>query len=256
MIPAIPWYITLVVLLANVAIAAGIWMLLASGTRRSGLAPAAQRGVGRWAALFLGAWLGIALLLGPAIATLRLPARFPIAPVVPFAVAVMVIALMVLGGSSALRRAIGATPLPALVGVQVYRTIGVTFLVLLAQGKLPAHFALPAGWGDIAIGLAAPFVALAIARGYRGAAMSAVVWNLVGLLDLVVAVGMGTGYLVPLLAPELGPHVLPAAAMQAFPMIIVPAFAVPMSVLLHVVALGRLLSPLRPGSELVPRPAR
>ena len=62
---------------------------------------------------------------------------------------------------------------------------------------------------------------------------------MLGLLDLVVAVGMGSGLLVPLLAPSLG-SAPPAAAMGALPMILVPAFAVPVSVLLHLLALGRL----------------
>src|SRR5215217_3098900 len=45
------------------------------------------------------------------------------------------------------------------------RVVGVLFLIVMAQGHLPAVFALPAGLGDIAIGVAAPFVALQLARG-------------------------------------------------------------------------------------------
>ena len=44
---------------------------------------------------------------------------------------------------------------PALIGVQVYRVVGLLFIVLLAQGQLPAYFAEPAGWGDIFVGLTA-----------------------------------------------------------------------------------------------------
>jgi hypothetical protein len=61
-----------------------------------------------------------------------------------------------------------------------------------------------------------------------------------GLVDLVVAVGMGTGLLAPILMPELGSPVPPAAAMGAFPMILVPTFAVPVSTLVHVLSLRRL----------------
>ena len=145
----------------------------------------------------------------------------------------MVLVLVALRAAPLFRRALKGASLPALHGVQVYRTVGVVFVILLAQGQLPAHFAFPAGWGDIAIGLAAPFVALALARGVRGAVPLAVGWNALGLLDLVVAVGMGTGFLAPYLAPELGGRVPPAAAMGVLPMILVPAFAVPISVLLH-----------------------
>jgi hypothetical protein len=115
---------------------------------------------------------------------------------------------------------------------------------------------LPAGWGDIAIGLTAPLVALALVRRLPGAVPLAILWNVLGLLDLIVAVGMATGLLAPLLAPELGPRVPAAAAMGVFPMILVPMFGVPVAVLLHVLALGRLLRERRPRARLVPWPAR
>jgi len=62
---------------------------------------------------------------------------------------------------------------------------------------------------------------------------------------------MGTGLLAPYLAPELGPRVQPAAAMGIFPMFLVPAFAVPVSVLLHLIALGRLRREVRTRSGRV-----
>jgi hypothetical protein len=83
-------------------------------------------------------------------------------------------------------------------------------------------------------------VALLLVRNVRGSRPLALAWNGFGLLDLVVAVGMGTGYLSPFLAPELGPRVPPASAMGVFPLILVPTFAVPISVLLHLIALTRL----------------
>jgi hypothetical protein len=48
---------------------------------------------------------------------------------------------------------------------QTLRVVGVAFLVVLALGKLPAGFAIPAGLGDIAVGVAAPLVARRLARG-------------------------------------------------------------------------------------------
>jgi len=182
---------------------------------------------------------------------------FQITLLVPlFALAAFATIVIALRRSPALRRVVAAASLPAMVGVQLYRALGVTFLILLALGQLPAHFALPAGWGDIVVGLTAPLVALALARRVAGAAPLAIVWNLFGLLDLIVAFGMGTGLLAPYLMPELGTRVPAAAAIRVFPMILVPVFAVPIAVLLHVVALGRLLRGVRLGSRLVPGPAR
>jgi hypothetical protein len=258
MIPVIPWYFTLIVLATNLTVAAAVWRIFAAGAARSGLPPDTERKARIGIALFLGAWLGAALLLAPAPASLAARDRFYLTPLIPlFAVAGLGTALVALWRSPALRRVLDAASLPAMIGVQLYRTIGVVFLVLLAQRQLPAHFALPAGWGDIAVGAAAPLVALALARGMTGALPLAVAWNALGLLDLVVAVGMGTGFLAPLLAPELGSHVPPAAAMGAFPMILVPAFAVPVSVLLHLLALMRLRHEARLGSHrMAASPAR
>jgi hypothetical protein len=44
------------------------------------------------------------------------------------------------------------------------RVAGVAFLLYMALGYLPALFALPAGLGDIAAGIAAPLVALRLAQ--------------------------------------------------------------------------------------------
>jgi len=254
-IPVIPWYLELISLATNLAIAAAVWGIVASAAGRSGLQPAAQRSVRFGAAIFLGTWLGAALLLAPSPAAVVARDRFYLTPLIPFFVVVpATIALLALRLSPAGRRVVAAASLPALIGVQLYRTIGVVFLILLALGQVPAHFALPAGWGDVAIGLLAPLVALAVARGVRGGRTLAVTWNVVGLVDLVVAVGMGTGFLVPFLAPDLGREA-PAAAMGVFPMILVPTFAVPVSVLLHLLALGRLRGEVWLGSGLVPKAA-
>ena len=42
-----------------------------------------------------------------------------------------------------------------LTAVHVWRVEGVEFLILMAMGRLPAQFALPAGLGDMAIGITA-----------------------------------------------------------------------------------------------------
>ena len=253
MIPVIPWYITLIVLATSLTVAVAVWRIFAAGAARSGLQQKVRTGV----ALFLGAWLGAVLLLAPAPGSLLARDRFYVSPLIPlFAVAGLGGAFLALRLSPALRRTLDAASLPAMIGVQLYRTIGIVFLVLLAQRQLPAHFALPAGWGDIAIGAAAPLVALALARGVRGTIPLAVSWNVLGLLDLVVAVGMGTGFLAPLLAPGLGSRVPPAAALGVFPLILVPTFVVPISVLLHLLALARLRHDARLRSGLVAQPAR
>ena len=56
-----------------------------------------------------------------------------------------------------------------------------------------------------------PLLALALVRRVPGAVPLAFTWNVLGLFDLVAAVGMGTGFLTPFLVPELAPGCRPAA---------------------------------------------
>ena len=84
----------------------------------------------------------------------------------------ILIGALLIWRSESVARLIDAVPQQWLVGVQLYRALGVIFLILYATGKLPGLFAWPAGVGDIAIGLLAPIVALAYARVPREAAAS------------------------------------------------------------------------------------
>jgi hypothetical protein len=229
------------VVAGNLAIAIVLTSVISQAARRCGLASASQRRVQIGSAAFFGVWLAAVLLFAPTSSSPATADPFAIAPLIPLAVAgSFTVALFAVGRSASLRRVLAAIPVSSLNALQAWRVLGIVFVILLALGRLPAHFALPAGWGDFAVGVTAPLVALALARGARGSATIAVGWNVFGLLDLVVAVGMGTGLFAPLFVPELGPRVPPAAAMGVFPMILVPAFAVPASAMVHVLALYRL----------------
>jgi hypothetical protein len=137
-----------------------------------------------------------------------------------------------------LRRVIEITPNEWLVGVQLYRVLGGIFLVLYATGYIPGFFALPAGIGDVIVGLLAPFVAAAYARGSDGAATTARWWNFAGLTDLVVAVG--TGFLSSPSQLQLVAFDRPNNLISMFPLVMIPAFLVPLSVLLHFASLYKL----------------
>jgi hypothetical protein len=116
------------------------------------------------------------------------------------------------------------------------RVVGVTFLIVMAQGHLPAAFALPASLGDIAVGVAAPLVARRLARG---SGHSRAMWfNLFGILDLVVALSIGfLAGLGPWRPLEVTPSTEP---LSLLPLALVPTVAVPLSVALHIVSLRRL----------------
>jgi hypothetical protein len=150
----------------------------------------------------------------------------------------ILIGILLIWRSEAAKRIIDAVPQEWLVGVQLYRALGVIFLILYATGKLPGLFAWPAGVGDIAIGLLAPVVGFAYARAPRGAAGLVRAWNVFGILDLVVAVGTGFVTAPSLFQPiEVQPN---SELMSVLPMVLIPVYLVPLSIVLHLASLAKL----------------
>jgi hypothetical protein len=118
-----------------------------------------------------------------------------------------------------------------LTAAQSWRFVGFTFVLLEAHGVLPAIFALPAGYGDMAIGVTASFVAWKFADpDHRGSFM---LWQVLGILDLVIAVGVGTT--AALLSPQ-GPSMV---AKTVLPLSLIPTFLVPLFVMLHVICIAQ-----------------
>ena len=229
----VPTYVTVIQVATNLVVVLAIVVVLRSARERAGGGAGVPEAVG--ATLF--AWLVATAAL--AAAGVYRPTTATAIPTLPIAVAIALGGAWVAATAIPSLRALIDQPAtqPSLVALQLWRVIGVVFLVLLAQGQLPPLFALPAGLGDIAAGLAAPFVARRL-RESEGRS-SAIIWNAFGLLDLVVAIGLGA-------TTNLGPiqifHTNPSAAvMTAFPMALVPTFLVPLSMVLHVLSLRYLL---------------
>jgi hypothetical protein len=124
-----------------------------------------------------------------------------------------------------------------LIRLNVWRLVGAVFLLLAAHGQVPALWALPAGIGDVLIGATAFWVAGRLDA--PGGRRRAIIFNLLGLADLVVAIGLG-------MATSPGPtglfHTTPTSALLTrFPLALVPAFLVPLAIMVHVVSLWQLL---------------
>jgi hypothetical protein len=115
-----------------------------------------------------------------------------------------------------------------------FRVAGAAFLLTMGLGHLPALFALPAGLGDMATGIAAPLVAYMVARG---TGRRAALWlNAFGMTDLVVALTLGalTGY--QLL------HVTPSGApITELPLALIPTAVVPLLFSLHITSVSALV---------------
>ncbi len=184
----------------------------------------------------LALWFGLVVLLAANGAFVR-PPEVPPIPILLGATIPLAAFIAAYLGSSAFREWILALDLPLITALQAWRAGGLGFLALSAHGLLPRLFAWPAGWGDIAIGVTAPWVALALIRRPGFAAGRAfVAWNLLGILDLVVAVSAGTlssGF-VPGLAGEVT-----TAPMTQLPLVVIPAYLVPLFVMLHIAAIAQ-----------------
>jgi hypothetical protein len=123
-----------------------------------------------------------------------------------------------------------------MMAIQAWRFAGLGFLALHTHGVLPGLFAWPAGLGDIAIGVTAPWIlAVLIRRPGFASSRTFVVWNLLGILDLIVAVGTGT--LSQMLS--LGVDEASTGSMAQLPLALIPAYFVPIFVMLHIAALAQ-----------------
>lgn len=131
-----------------------------------------------------------------------------------------------------------AADLRFMTAIQAWRIGGFSFPVLYIYGILPGYFAWPAGVGDMAIGVTAPWIVAALVRGRSFAASKSFsVWNVFGILDLAVAVGMGA-FGSRFFADEIaGPGA--TAAMAHLPLVLVPALFVPAFIILHLAALSQ-----------------
>ena len=128
--------------------------------------------------------------------------------------------------------------LQLLTSMQAWRVIGGVFLVLMSLKLLPGTFAWPAGVGDLIVGGYAPFVVVSIARRTPGWRTHVVLLNVLGLLDLVTAIGSGVLSGSSPIGVLHGP--VTTDIMQELPLSLIPTFFVPAWVIMHVISLMKL----------------
>lgn len=219
-------------------LAAGLFVAaLARATRAARLGPNQGRTIVVSVALLLAAWYA-AYAYAAANDVFRAAAPFPTLPIALFFP--LLVAFIAFKASPALRIAVDNVPQEQLIGIQAIRLMGFAFLLLLAQTQLPAVFALPAGFGDMLVGLEAIFVARLYARRAASASAMGLLWNAAGIADFVVALTIG---FLASTTPLRLIHVTPSTDLVTIlPLVLVPVFGVPLFVVLHALSLGRILS--------------
>jgi hypothetical protein len=216
----------------HVLLALGLWL----GLERTELTPAQRRNT--WLAVMIPFTLWLAVVWGAAINGVFRGGVVPVPPT-PLAIFLpVIIGVPILLRSRRIGQVLDAMPASWLVALQVYRVLGSAFLIGWALGAVPGIFALPVGIGDVITGLLAVPAAIAVAAGTIEGRKAAIAWNIFGLLDFTVAISLG-------LATSPGPLQLivpsiPNTTAGIYPTVMIPAFAVPTSILLHALSLRQL----------------
>jgi len=226
---AIPTLLTNSVVLSSFAFLVLVWLMFHKSAKKLGN--------GRWkfslfTAIVLVGWFSLVFVLG----------RMGFFALNPLVAPYILIGFIVLFGilqkvyiSSRVGNVADAIYVPWIIGIQTYRIVGVGFFILYARGVLPGAFAFPAGIGDILVGITAPFVAVFYYLKKSFSLRLAIIWNIIGIIDLVVAIGVGIlGYPRPLQVLPLKPSTDP---FSLFPLVLISLFAVPLALLLHFLSL-------------------
>jgi hypothetical protein len=238
------WFLSVLIVGADIIIA----LLLLLGVRRALLTLGKTKvDIVRIVATLgfvLFGWLALALILaGKGIFRSALSQQVPYIALA-IGIPILVGALFV-RGSKPVREIIASIPQSQLVAFQFYRVIGITFLVLHAGGQLPGIFALPAGYGDLLVGLSA----LLIGTRYASDDQLVTLWNWFGISDLVVA--LATGFLSSPSRFQMFSLDAPDFLIGSFPLVMIPIFAVPLSIVLHIASFTKMSPALRSATKQV-----
>lgn len=239
-IPAAPASLLLGFAAYVVAVAGTALAGLGAGMQRAGFEEERRLRIGRRAGAGLLAWF--LLLAMSTVSGLYLDAAAPRFLYYALPALLLVVAL---ARARWLEEAVQAMPpwwIPALQTLRIGG--GSSLFAAWAIGLAPWGLARPSGLGDICVGLAAAGVALALARGVRGARALALLWNVLGLLEILVT-------LLRAVASTPGPQRLffeePANRIPAvFPFVYLPGFIVPLTLLLHLLFFRQLRRMPRP----------
>jgi hypothetical protein len=221
-------------LMVHGLIAVGLWL----GLERTDLTPAQRRTI--WLAIMIPYTLWVAVAWSAAINGVFRPGALPLrVPLVPLAIFLpVIIGAPLLLLSKRVGQVLDAMPATWLVALQLSRVFGSVFLAAWLGGQAPGVFAVPAGIGDVLTGLFAVPAALAVATGTARGWRAGVIWNIFGLADFAVAITLGL-----MTAPgplQLIVTSVPNIGIGAYPNVLIPAYTVPSSILLHLLSLRQL----------------
>jgi hypothetical protein len=191
-----------------------------------------RRGTQIAAAALAGAWIGVQVDVTLAGALKALPLLLAL-----FLVPLLAAAIAAVAAPGARERLL-AIPRRVILGMNVFRSIGFLFVALGYARQLGGPFPYSAGIGDILVGLLAIPLVLEEPRLGRGDARL-VLWNALGLLDLITAVALGVTSAndspIQLIHAGAG-----SAAITQLPWSLIPLFLVPCFMVGHVIVFAQM----------------
>ena len=188
---------------------------------------------GRVAAVLIGLWFVAALTVSALHVFAGNPDRPPLALLVAVLAPITIFTVWYFRSRSFREYILLLNP-RTLTLVHTWRLVGVVFLILSTYKILPEFFALPAGWGDIAIGATALPVAMLLARPEHKT--SFIVWQMLGVADLVLAITLGAT--ARFIDPQ-GVAGISTLPMALLPLSLIPTFAVPLLLILHGISIAQ-----------------
>jgi len=232
-----PPYLWVYLFFVSLVVAGFLLIIVSAALQRAGQSAAFNQRVRRRAGIVVLGWLAIVGWLGWAgVFAGGADQRFPL--IAPAIFGPIVLGTWFIRRSETLAILIAAVPHEWLAVVQTFRGFGAIFLVLHGVGLIPGVFALPAGFGDVAVGLLALPLTAALSTGLPQSHGWLRAWNVLGIADLAVAVG--TGFLSAPGPLQVFAREAPNALVGQFPLVLIPVYAVPISILLHVASLTKL----------------
>ena len=233
-VPEVPLRITVAVCAYVLLV---VWVTLRgldSGLRRSGCAALIRRSLLVRIGALLGTWFIAVTAAAVAGAWLDPTVPRPLGYLIP-----ALLLALVLWRAGWLQAAVQALSPSAIPWLQTLRIGGgLTLFAAWASGFAPWGWVAAAGTGDILVGLGAAAVAALLGTGLAWSRSAAIVWNVFGLVDIAHTMVRGL-----LSAPgpqqrifEMPPNLVPVV----FPFIYLPAFIVPLTILLHILSLQQL----------------
>ncbi|MCI0482365.1 MAG: hypothetical protein L0213_12365 [Candidatus Dadabacteria bacterium] len=185
------------------------------------------------------AWLLAALIAGASGLFTTLVPPFPQAVLL----GLVIVQLLVFAFTPGFRDWCLSVDVRALVLFHLTRFVGIYFLILYSQGRLPFDFAVPGGWGDIAVAAGVVILVLFVKPAGKTGWALYLLWNVLGFIDILYVVVTAAR----LAFSEPGSM----SEMLKLPLNLLLTFVVPIIIFTHIVIFTRLFRSAKRGYQLI-----